>query len=171
MRARSPARCPSCHPSQRLYYPINSYTHLPRKLRTQAFVHDFRVCLTFRRLDHLPDEEPKQRFLPTTITRELIRIRRNHLIDQRIDLTSVAHLDQSLLVDDCERALAAAEHLDQNVFRLLSADLSFVDQTDKRAQLFSRNRRLSRCLAGRFEFAQQLRTDPISSCAWIARRV
>src|ERR1044072_4067949 len=110
------------------------------QLRAQPFVHDLRIGLPFRRLNHLAHEEPEQRFLAAAIIANLIGVRSDDRVDEGIDLARIADLHQSLFFNDRERALTAFKHLNQNVFRLLAANLLFVDQTYEHAQLFGGNR-------------------------------
>src|SRR5687767_3219685 len=80
----------------------------------QSFVDDFGICFALRRLDHLAHKETKQGFLARAVVGNLIRIRSDHAVDERVDLARVAYLDQTLFFDDRLGRLSGLEHLDQN---------------------------------------------------------
>src|SRR6185503_11777289 len=126
----SPRGCPA----QRTSAQSKRLRDLLVQLILQAFIHNLWIRFALRGLHDLTDKESKERFFATAILCNLIRIRRDNLVNYAIDFTSVADLHETLLFNNRRGRLTALEHFNQNVLALLAADFVFVNHANQGAE-------------------------------------
>ena len=79
---------------------------------------------------HLPLQKIQRRGITRLEVGHRFRIRRDHLIHQRLQRARVAELLHPLFLDDHRRRSAGGKHLHEHFLSLLATDFARVDQID-----------------------------------------
>src|ERR1700736_1000630 len=80
------------------------------QLELQQLVELRRICLAFRRLHHLPDEETEQFILAGAVIGELLGVGGDHRIDHPFNGSRVRDLLEALRLDDGVGGLTVGPH-------------------------------------------------------------
>src|SRR5579883_785606 len=119
------------------------------------------VGLAARRSHRLPYQEIDHRSLAAAVLLDLLRVVRDHFVQDAVELGGIADLPQSLALHDRAGRAPAGEHLGEDLLGELAGNFALGDHAHELAQILRGNRRFGDIAPFRLEQANEVAHHPV----------